>query len=352
MKLRTVAIGMIWGALFGFSSACFANPPKVWIFKDYLVGAYHQRIGVARELTKDIEILEKLDPENLPSTDDFLNAQLGERQKNPAAWPDFILHTEPREKEIEFLLELRRISPKPLRVIYLENPQFHVGDLDMVVNPSRFPMLSGPNIFRTVGVGGQVSQETLKEARAQWGKKLSWLPKPLIHVAMGGEALHNPYHPEYAQDLGKRLKEAVRATGGSLLITTSRRTPPEVVSSLLREISGIPQFVFSWAKGNKDENPYVAGLAMADFVVVTGDSMSMLSEAVFTGKPLYVHSIKGAILPEHGRTIDELYLSGMARPLTGKKLQPFTYEAVDYNKVIADEIRRRFTCEGALSKRS
>ncbi|MEN8176871.1 MAG: ELM1/GtrOC1 family putative glycosyltransferase, partial [Pseudomonadota bacterium] len=45
------------------------------------------------------------------------------------------------------------------------------------------------------------------------------------------------------------------------------------------------------------ENPYLAYLALADRLVVTGESMSMLAEAVASGAPLYLFDL--ADCPAH-----------------------------------------------------
>ena len=41
-----------------------------------------------------------------------------------------------------------------------------------------------------------------------------------------------------------------------------------------------------------DKKAYLSALALADFIVVTGDSISMISEAAVTGKPVYVALMK------------------------------------------------------------
>ncbi|MGH6934195.1 MAG: ELM1/GtrOC1 family putative glycosyltransferase [Dongiaceae bacterium] len=84
--------------------------------------------------------------------------------------------------------------------------------------------------------------------------------------------------------MGKLLSEATAATGGSLLITTSPRTSDAVAAALQRSIRA-PSHFHSW----RDEgmgNPYLAFLALADRIVVTSDSASMIAEACATGKPV------------------------------------------------------------------
>src|SRR6185312_16980703 len=88
--------------------------------------------------------------------------------------------------------------------------------------------------------------------------------------------------------LAERLK-ALRAQGG-LAITPSRRTPEEVKAVLREAFAGDPG-VFLWDEAG--ENPYRGILALSDRLVATGDSVSMVSEAVATGRPVAVFDLDG-----------------------------------------------------------
>ncbi|MGB7931407.1 MAG: ELM1/GtrOC1 family putative glycosyltransferase, partial [Gammaproteobacteria bacterium] len=77
-----------------------------------------------------------------------------------------------------------------------------------------------------------------------------------------------------------------RAQGGSLLVTTSARTAPSAVEALSAGIES-PGHFYRWRR-NDDDNPYYGYLALADAIIVTADSIAMLTEACATGKPVYM----------------------------------------------------------------
>jgi mitochondrial fission protein ELM1 len=83
---------------------------------------------------------------------------------------------------------------------------------------------------------------------------------------------------------------------------------------LLAEIP-MPCSVFRW--GDTGENPYRGFLALADVIVVTGDSVSMCSEACATGKGVFIAAPADITAPKHQRLHKELYDAGMARPFEG-----------------------------------
>src|SRR5262249_53891721 len=98
-----------------------------------------------------------------------------------------------------------------------------------------------------------------------------------------------------------------------LLVTTSRRTHP-LAADALRAALSVPVYFHRWSPDGK--NPYLALLAIADFIVVTGDSISMCAEACAAGKPVYIYAPTGLTTRKYHRYHEELYASNLARPLS------------------------------------
>ncbi|XP_059072378.1 mitochondrial fission protein ELM1 [Cryptomeria japonica] len=95
-------------------------------------------------------------------------------------------------------------------------------------------------------------------------------------------------HCKYGTDLAINLVNAlykVLGTCGSVRISFSRRTPIQVCNIVCKEFVSHPK-VDIW--DGQDPNPHLGHLAWGDAFVVTADSVSMLSEACSTGKPVYV----------------------------------------------------------------
>jgi hypothetical protein len=74
--------------------------------------------------------------------------------------------------------------------------------------------------------------------------------------------------------------------GGSLLVSTSPRTPAAAAEALLAVID-CSTYCYRW-RPNDPENPYLAYLALADSFIVTVDSASQVVEACLTEKPVSV----------------------------------------------------------------
>ncbi|UNM06641.1 MAG: mitochondrial fission ELM1 family protein [Holosporaceae bacterium] len=74
------------------------------------------------------------------------------------------------------------------------------------------------------------------------------------------------------------------------MVTPSRRTPQESLTAFRRALGDCHHFIWN----ELGDNPYYGFLALGDIVIVTNDSVSMLSEAASLGKPLYTFALRGA----------------------------------------------------------
>jgi hypothetical protein len=114
-------------------------------------------------------------------------------------------------------------------------------------------------------------------------------PYPRIALLVGGTSKLYRLDAETARRMGEEVGAFARAAGGCVFATTSRRTGPAATAAL-RTGLGEASHTHAWQAGQLD-NPYLGYLALADVLVVTGDSESMLAEAVATGKPVYIHPL-------------------------------------------------------------
>jgi mitochondrial fission protein ELM1 len=89
-----------------------------------------------------------------------------------------------------------------------------------------------------------VTKDKLADALAGFAERIEPLPRPRIAVLLGGESAAFKFPPELAAHFGEQLAEVARASGGSLLVTPSRRTSPESIRALAAEIAELPHFIW------------------------------------------------------------------------------------------------------------
>jgi hypothetical protein len=171
----------------------------------------------------------------------------------------------------------------------LQDPVSLRWRFDRIVVPAH-DGLSGDNVIVMDGALHRVTPEILAGAAAQWADRLA-VPRPTIAVLLGGNNSRYRLGAEEMAALGQQLR-ALSAQGYGLLITPSRRTGDENMAILEAALADCPAFIWD----GSGENPYFGMLALADALIVTCDSVNMISEACSTGKPVHVLS-----LPAQGR---------------------------------------------------
>ncbi|CAL5067628.1 unnamed protein product [Urochloa decumbens] len=207
---------------------------------------------------------------------------------------------------ISYASSIRCLAPDNVFVIQIQHPRFHLDRFDLVVTPrhdyyaltakgqQEIPRLlrrwitpqepPGPNVVLTTGALHQADSAALRFAAADWHAELAPLPKPLVVVNIGGPTRNCKYDVDLAKQLVSSLHNVLK-TCGSVRISFSRRTPQKVSDLILKEFRAHPK-VHIW--DGEDPNPHLGHLAWADAFIITADSISMLSEACSTGKPVYV----------------------------------------------------------------
>jgi hypothetical protein len=201
-------------------------------------------------------------------------------------WPDVVVSC--GRKAAKTAIAVKRASGGRTLAVHIQNPLAPLNAFDLVIPMRHDPVAEGPNVVPIDLALHDVTPEVLAKAAEAWRGRFETLPRPLTGVLLGGSTKRYPFTGEQGRALARRLK-ALRAEGG-LAITPSRRTPEEV-KAVLREAFAGDQGVFLWDEAS--DNPYRGILALADRLVATGDSVSMVSEAVGTGHPVAVFDLAG-----------------------------------------------------------
>ena len=112
---------------------------------------------------------------------------------------------------------------------------------------------------------------------------------PRMALLMGGSSRRHVLGPDLARRIGAEVRAFAEEAGGSVFAVTSRRTG-DAATRALAEGLGEAARIDRWRDGRRD-NPYLAALALADVIIVTGESESMLAEAAACGKPVYIYPV-------------------------------------------------------------
>jgi hypothetical protein len=261
-----------------------------------------------------------------------LHAPAADGDRLVAPWPDILIAT--GRQTVAIACAIRRAGGGRTFAVQIQNPRVAPSRFDAVVVP-RHDRLSGDNVIVTEGALHRVTPERLDAARERFRADLSRLPRPLISVLVGGGNKQYRLTRDAIARLCSGLTRLAHEQGAGLAVTPSRRTGPEAEEALRQALRNLPAVIWD----GRGENPYYGFLASADAIVVTSDSVNMVSEACAAGKPVYVFHLDGGSA-KFRRFHDNLLRRGLTRPFDGT-FQPWSPPAFNEMAAVAAAIRRR-----------
>jgi uncharacterized protein len=319
------------------------RPGTTWIVTDGSVGMEAQGIAVAEA----VGLPYKLKRVRVTGAMRFLPARLqiyvpfarllrSVAANEPLAepWPRLVISI--GRRSVPIALAIKHLAHA--FALHIQNPKVPARLFDLIAAPLH-DGFSGTNVITTFGAVHSVTHARLTDTANSFTPHIEALPQPRLAVLLGGESQAFSFPPELATAFGASLAQVARDSGGSLLVTPSRRTSPEALRALTSAIADVPNFVWD----GTGENPYYTLLAMADAIVTTEDSVNMVTEAAGTGKPVYVQRLKG-----NSRRLAHFHelmrQRGATRPFAGK-LESWSYTPINDTEAVASVIRRALGLE-------
>ena len=317
-----------------------AGDAVVWLLIDDRAGNRSQCLGVAEALGLKFEVrgLEYTAAGALPQFilgASFFGLSAKSRAELAPPWPDLVIAAGRRTAPVA--RRIKRLNGGATYLVQIMDPgSTGIGEFDLVAAPRHDTITERPNVMRITGAPHRITPARLAAAAAEWRGRFADLPRPWIALIVGGSTRRRTFTDAMARDLGRAASAMAADAGGALLVTTSRRTGA-AAQALLGEIA-VPKRVYRW--GDEGENPYYGYLAVADAVIVTGDSVSMCSEACATTGPVYIYAPEALSTAKHARLHSELFEKGYARPLAGR-LETWTHAPLNPAEDVARAVRGR-----------
>ena len=204
-----------------------------------------------------------------------------------APWPDLLIAS--GRRSIPLALHVRRKSKGKTFVVYTQDPRINPSHFDFVIAMDH-DKVEGDNVKKISMALNGVTQEKLKDAAARYKKKFETYKKPFCAIMIGGSTHSYTMTDEVMDCFIQELRKLLESFKGALLITPSRRTSALHVEKIITAFKDEKRvFVADLTK----DNPYYGFLGLADFFIVTDDSVNMMSECCATSKTVYVYNLKG-----------------------------------------------------------
>jgi uncharacterized protein len=219
--------------------------------------------------------------------------------------------------------------------VQILDPRLDPKHWDFVVVPEH-DRLRGSNVITTLGSLHPIDDLWLAHARSEFAAFCE-LPRPINAVLLGGNSRHARFDRMAFEVLASKLEAVLAREGGSVLLTTSRRTPKELRDVLEHRYDDTPGVI--WRNSEDGPNPYAGLLAWADRIVCSPDSVNMITEACATRAPVFVFD-PGRVRGRPRGFLDTLLSRGRIRAMDAR-LDAFDVEPLRETARVASVIRER-----------
>ena len=217
--------------------------------------------------------------------------------------------------------------------IHIQDPKVDFKNFDAIVAPEH-DNLKGDNIYTSKGAIHYITELEISKASQYLADKIK--SEKIVSLILGGPNKYYSFNSDQIINIFNQIKSIFVSDGYKVIIIPSMRTPKEIVDLAIREMGSCGHVV------NKvDKQAYLSAYALANFVIVTCDSTSMISEAATSGKPIFVAHMKTKKNNYRFNKFFKLFKQmGITRDL-GEKVESWTYNKHNEAQRIAIELKNR-----------
>jgi mitochondrial fission protein ELM1 len=246
-------------------------------------------------------------------------------------WPDVLISC--GRRSVGCAISIGRASRGATLLVHVQDPRHRAAAFDLVVAMRHDRIPAGDRVMKVSTALHDLTLENLAAAGRAWTERFATLPRPLAGVVIGGDVRGRAFTLADGTRLLEGLQRLRRGAGAGLAITPSRRTPAAIRRLLADAFAG-EEGVFLWDL--QGENPYRAILSLSDRLIVTSDSVSMVSEALSAPHPVEVFDLG---FPRHRAFLQDLLDRGLARRFDGDPSPPPTGGPIDATETAARAVR-------------
>jgi mitochondrial fission protein ELM1 len=256
------------------------SPPVLWILTGNRVGDNNQLFALANALGLPYEA-KQLTYNRLRRISLLRGPRLMHLTRQALRilrppWPELVIGL--GYESLPVARYIRHQSRGRARLVQIGNPRAAIDDLDLVITTPQYCLTEAPNVLALpFPIGNPAGAVDATKQEVQW---LRALPRPRRLIAVGGSTRQWKIDNSELDRAVRQIQSLCASDGGSAIAVTSRRTTPQTARLLKARLTGGSDACV------EDFPRFAVLLAWCDEFYVTADSVSMLSEAILTGKPV------------------------------------------------------------------
>jgi len=232
-------------------------------------------------------------------------------------------------------IHLKKNSNKKVINIHIQNPKVNFKNFDFIVAPEH-DGITGENVINTKGAIHYLTKEEILTNKNYLDSFIKKDQRKIITLIIGGPTKYYDYSDENIEKIFNNLKTLVEKKEYQLVIIPSMRTPKSIIEKA-KLFFGERHTVIE----SVDKKAYLSALAISEYIVVTCDSSSMISEAALTGKPIYIANIEPKKNDNRFQQFRNLFKELNIIRNLGEDLENWNYQKLDETNRVARIINHK-----------
>ena len=220
--------------------------------------------------------------------------------------------------------------------IHIQNPKVNSKNFDVVIAPQHDSGYYGSNVYHSEGAIHYITYDEIQASKNYLSNKIK--SDKIVSIILGGPNKYYSFSKEQLIEIFRSIRSGFVMNGYETIIVPSMRTPKTIIELAKKEMGK-----FGHVVDRVDKQAYLSAYALAKYVVVTCDSISMISEAAASGKPIYVAHMKPKRYNYRFKRFFELFEDlGIIKyhvPVIPDK--PWTYKKHNEAVKIAEELKKK-----------
>jgi len=230
---------------------------------------------------------------------------------------------------------LKNSSNKKIFNIHIQDPKVDLKHFDFIVAPEHDAM-KGQNVISTRGAIHYLTENEINENKDYLNSFIKKDERKIWTLIMGGPTKYYDYSSKNINNIFKKINELSKIHNFQLVVIPSMRTPINIIH-YAKEYFGEDHTVIM----DVDKKAYLSALAIAQNIIVTCDSSSMISEAALTGKPIYIASILPKKKDKRFQRFRNLFRELNITRNLGEEIKDWNYQKLDETNRVANIIKQK-----------
>jgi len=216
--------------------------------------------------------------------------------------------------------------------IHIQNPKVSLSNFDFIIAP-KHDSLFGENVVTSKGAIHYLTNDELIENENYLKPRID-SQKKIISFIIGGPNKYYDYNDKIIDEIFLKIENNFIRNNYQAIIIPSMRTPKNIIEKAQNYFDKNQIIVL-----DVDKKAYLSALKLADHIVVTCDSTSMISEAAITGKPIYVAQMPSIKSNQRFKEFFNLFESLKIIKNLDSSVESWNYEKLDETNRISGYIK-------------